>query len=145
MSLSGPLEHLCRDCVVSILERDGHGAGTGFFVLPRVILTCDHVLSDDAKPGTEVSRSWLGHDATRARVKQRHTAEDLVLLELETNVGDHPCVLMHPREPELRDTVYVYGFAKKPDGSRRGEPASWPLWKAETNGSRPSRRSLNLE
>ena len=99
MSLSGPLEHLCRDCVVSVLERDGHGAGTGFFVLPRVILTCDHVLSDDAKPGTEVSLSWLGHDATRARVKQRHTARSWrAILKLETNVGDHPCVSMHLRE-----------------------------------------------
>jgi len=53
------VQHVGR-CVVRFPRERTHAAGTGFFVGPGLVLTCAHVLGDQAMVGQAVQANWAG-------------------------------------------------------------------------------------
>jgi trypsin-like peptidase len=101
-----PLVSLLHQCVVRI-DRDGEFSGTGFFVAPREVLTCAHVVHG----GSEIAAGWAcGSSAVTAvdpvpkleigdPKEQFYPFPDVALLRLAQPPETHPCVQFDTAEP----------------------------------------------
>lgn len=102
------LDELLQQCTVR-LNSDGR-QGSGFFVAPRLILTCAHVV-EGASDVIDVF--WASHN-------QHYTAQienlisdpnlDLALLKLSCDGLEHPCVYFDQSVPRLNDSLYIFGY-----------------------------------
>jgi tetratricopeptide (TPR) repeat protein len=117
-----PLLSLLRSCVVRIKIGDEF-RGTGFFVAPKEVLTCAHVVpaEDSALVGGD------GWEST-ARVVAREPSltidsphdrfpplPDIALLRLDDGPPDHPCVRLETERPVAgaeSDRLYLHGFTQ---------------------------------
>jgi hypothetical protein len=87
--------------------------GTGFFVDPRYLLTCAHIVGNGESQETLVEVLWDGQTSTASIVELLPAPyPDLALLQLHTTMPvAHPCVLLHPSvQPE--DPLYSYGYSE---------------------------------
>jgi hypothetical protein len=102
------LEGLLQQCTVQ-LKTPGKGWGTGFFVAPRLILTCAHVTH--AARGEPIQVRWKNHGSfTEAIVEAEATNIDLVLLQLSPGTTfEHPCVLLDT-DVQASDTLSMFGY-----------------------------------
>ncbi|MGH7141542.1 MAG: trypsin-like peptidase domain-containing protein [Minisyncoccia bacterium] len=121
---------LLHSCIVRITLPDE--SGTGFFVAPRHVLTCAHVISRVQK-GTHVFVRWQGNEYS-AQLEQVVPAPypDLALLLVEEIEETHPCVLLD-EEVQTQDVLYSYGF---PDGYPEGSPSDF-VCEGLTGGQAP--------
>jgi len=87
-------------------EEDGHG--TGFFVAPGLILTCEHVVRDAYRKRLSVGIYWSGQkQSISAQILHVRANVDLALLQAP--LTDHPCVYLLPGlKPD--DNLYTYGY-----------------------------------
>ena len=117
------LEDLLRACTVRVLG--GPMPGAGFFVAPGMVVTCAHVIGDDA----DLSVRWE-HDGAAASVlavtgpplilPSRGRAirnlvrdyPDIAVLSVEAPSG-HPCVRMELVRPGQGDHVVVFGYPEE--------------------------------
>jgi Trypsin-like peptidase domain len=113
----GDVFDLLRNCVVAITH--GESSGTGFFVAPNRVLTCQHVLEDSENP---IELRWHGQrrNATIWAGQKKNTKlrnVDLAVLKIENGSAawDHPCVLLGS-EIQLKDNLYTFGH---PEGDYR--------------------------
>jgi V8-like Glu-specific endopeptidase len=118
-SSSESLEDLLRKCTVKISLPGTYGWGTGFFVAPGLILTCNHVVNGKpgqadikAEIGTKLQISWLEKDILiEAEVAESYANPyDLALLKF-----DPPRKLKLPyvwlnQEVNSRDRLYLFGY-----------------------------------
>jgi TIR domain/Trypsin-like peptidase domain len=101
-------------CTVSISLSERH-TGTGFFVAPKLVLTCSHVTQVENKSETQVH--W-NEQVYSARILKDFPVDgdyiDLTLLQID--LSDHPCVYLHDGAIPS-DTLYTYGYSQTlPDG-----------------------------
>ncbi|WP_327588224.1 trypsin-like peptidase domain-containing protein [Nonomuraea sp. NBC_00507] len=92
MALTDPLPLALKSATVSLSSQAGDG--TGFFVAPRVVLTCAHVV--DGEEGV-VRGQWQGSQV-EFRLDNSYRGDDppdLAALHLETPL-DHPFVALAP-------------------------------------------------
>jgi len=83
-----PLDDLLRACCVSV-----DGRGTGFFVAPRRVVTCSHVVGDQARVGDEIALvAALTTNTCHARIIHIFPADDLAIFETATE-GDSAVIL----------------------------------------------------
>lgn len=128
--MANELEDLLRACTVSVIN--GSELGTGFFVGPRMIMTCMHVAgksdgSNEVSDGLEVLwRRDLQDDVkvpvsgVVAKLDDRGRPienldwdyPDIVVLEV-ADLTDHPCVKLDPRRPLRDDTFQIYGHPRE--------------------------------
>jgi len=117
------LEDLLRGCTVRVLG--GPMPGAGFFVAPRRVLTCMHVIGDDAALMVRWERD--GEQLIEVPVLRR-VAElddrgrpipalardypDIAVLEVG-GLGDHPCVAIDLEWPSQQDTFQVFGYPEE--------------------------------
>lgn len=102
------LDELLQECTVR-LNSDGR-QGSGFFVAPRLILTCAHVVEGSSDV---IDVFWASRN-------QHYTAQienlisdpnlDLAILRLDGNELDHPCVYFDQSIPRLNDNLYIFGY-----------------------------------
>jgi hypothetical protein len=113
VSLHPELLSLLDDCLVQV--NTGRGFGTGFFVAPRHVLTCAHVVVGT----TEVDLRWRGdrltiHTVTavpeRPGPDEFHPLPDLAMII--TEAGGHPWVALGG-EPGHRARVTARGFSRR--------------------------------
>jgi HEAT repeat protein len=108
------LDELLQDCTVKITVPGGWG--TGFFVAPGLILTCDHVvkaLEGDARAQID----WQQRSFTEAAVVERRPEVDLALLQCSPPPDvEMPCVYLGEAF-QPRDDLYTYGY---PDSFPQG-------------------------
>lgn len=110
-----PIEEMlrkARGCVVRITQ--DRGGGTGFFIAPRLIATCDHVLFQEDRPvpsTIEFSGTSINVDF---RAVLRVVEDDVALVSIGTARND-----FLPIDADLKvgDEVYAWGFSdENPDG-----------------------------
>lgn len=113
-----PEDALCRclrDTVVRIDTQSGFG--TGFWVSPDLILTCAHVVSQNATPTDPERVTWRDHTSA-ARVVEAKVEIDLAIIR-PSDLGvfpDHPFAILHD-EVELDDKLYAFGYSHEyPNG-----------------------------
>jgi hypothetical protein len=101
-------------CTVSISQGD-RLAGTGFFVAPKLVLTCSYVIRD--RNQSEVQVHW-NEQVYSARILKDFPkgGDDIDLALLQIDLSDHPCIyLLDGAIPS--DTLYTYGYSRiLPDG-----------------------------
>ncbi|HHP7246112.1 MAG TPA: trypsin-like peptidase domain-containing protein, partial [Elainellaceae cyanobacterium] len=130
---SSSIYELFQRCTVRI-ETDRE-RGTGFFVAPGLVLTCEHVVK-----GVEVGQLRLrwGDVEPQVTAVDADEALDLALLTLESM--EHPCVKL-AGEVTPGDRLYSYGY---PDPIEKRDGASLTM-EAEGTGDRGQILSLKGE
>lgn len=99
------MEKLLQQCTVKLSLR--RGWGTGFFVAPGLILTCDHVVQESIDQPVKVR--WQKREL-EAVVEQSLPDYDLALLRVTLLPDDsHPCVYLD-EVVESRDPLYLFGY-----------------------------------
>jgi len=100
-----------------------HGWGTGFFVTPKWILTCAHVVQQaQARP---IQVRWQSQESWAEAVVERMLPEpyDLTLLRVTgLDPANLPCVCLG-EEICSRDPLYLFGYPD--EGDRQGEPRTF--------------------
>ncbi|HCU51339.1 MAG TPA: hypothetical protein DGG94_16335 [Micromonosporaceae bacterium] len=106
---------LAERCTVQILI-DGMFAGSGFFVLPKQVLTCAHVVHRVTPARVQVRWDDADLDVGEMRLLPSepgagptYAAPDLALLTVKV-VRDHPIALCSSRGPVPLSTVLALGF-----------------------------------
>jgi len=100
------LDDLLQRCTLRLVVPDGHG--TGFFVAPRLILTCAHVVKSAPANQTAVTAYWNGQSyAAQVEDSRADLNVDLALLEID--LAKHPCVLLS-QEARPFNKLYSYGY-----------------------------------
>jgi hypothetical protein len=104
--MADPLDVLLRRCCVSV-----DGRGTGFFVAPRYVLTCSHVVRDEVKVGdpTELVAAIDNHRYP-ARLACRFPDDDLAILETVTEFES--AAILGSSEAELcgEEKLLIVGY-----------------------------------
>ncbi len=93
--------------------------GTGFFVAPRQILTCAHIVTGVEIDGSGLTVEYDGRklDVTFVVLPINPEYPDLALVTVKET--EHPCVeLATDDEPKTGDDLYAYGY---PPDQRNGE------------------------
>lgn len=110
------LEQLLQQCTVKLTVANIDGCGTGFFVAPGLILTCNHVVSGNANQaaviGTRVQVRWQEHVifSEAEVVKSFPNPYDLALLKFAPPKRVKlPCVRFN-HEVTSRDHLYLFGY-----------------------------------
>jgi hypothetical protein len=116
-----PLIALFRQCVVRVDDEAGMFLGTGFFVVPGLVLTCAHVVHGAAL----VQVRWQDRVASATTVLAEPPLEsvsdpadyplpDLAAVRLDSAKGwDHPCACLATGPPALGgspDALYLAGY-----------------------------------
>jgi NB-ARC domain/Trypsin-like peptidase domain len=118
--MNQPLFELLPQCTLRLNVVDEEGHGTGFWVAPRVIITCAHVIRDAG--GRKINVCWREQNYTAVvKAVSQDVRFDLVLLELCEPVPHHPCVYLG-ESVEPGDGLYSYGYT---DDYSDGEPATF--------------------
>jgi S1-C subfamily serine protease len=117
-------DDLLPPCTVRIGVRKMH-SGSGFFVTPRLIATCAHVVpssSDPRKPADASELTVVGLDGKshEAEVKEFDADVDLAFLRV-SSTASHPCVLLDPAPIISRDPMYTFAY---PEGHTEGVPST---------------------
>ena len=99
------LYELFHDCTVRL--KTPSDRGTGFFVAPRRLLTCYHIVKETEAENIEVHWRDRSYVVTRVETPQDPETFDLALLHVE--IEAHPCVLLD-REVLPFDRLYAYGY-----------------------------------
>ncbi len=104
--MADPLDDLLRSCCVSV-----DGRGTGFFVAPRRVVTCRHVVGDQVRVGDEIDLvAALTHHTCRAWITHLFPDDDLAILDTETE--GESAVMLGPSEEELcgEERMLIVGY-----------------------------------
>ncbi len=112
MALSDPLPLALQKTVVFISSEAG--TGTGFFIAPQTVLTCEHVVGNGSGPvrGLWNDRELELHRDGRPR---GDNPPDLALLRLEERLA-HPFAALAP-SVSLGDELWTWGFPAGPYSS----------------------------
>lgn len=106
--MKGALYDLFRNCIVRL--KTPNNQGTGFFVGPGLILTCDHVVANAITEDIEIS--WQHHNTIHPTSIQHATVENIDLALLKVPILDHPCVYLD-NEAEPGHNLYSFGYANQ--------------------------------
>jgi tetratricopeptide (TPR) repeat protein len=108
--MGDPLVHQLRQCCLRVM---GNSPGCGFFIAPRLVITCAHVVGRDVPIGTEIPlRQW--NDTTITPLSSTLTAifptEDIAVLETQ---DPGPTFAPFSAEVKLGQQLTALGFPLK--------------------------------
>ena len=111
---AGRFDSYLQDCTVRL--RIKKSLGTGFFVAPRLILTCAHVVQYAWANELTVTVDWF-KESREAEAEIVSCLEephlDLALLRLHEGLNwHHPCVTLDIAEPDIGAALYCYGYTQ---------------------------------
>ena len=131
--MSESLERLLAECTVKIIEPKNNISGTGFFVAPGFILTCNHVVSgyvsQKVEDGENVNFIYKNKKFDAKVFRSVPGMHDLALLEFDVSreTKNVPCVRLHYEFKlfhaiESNDLVYSFGYPY--EGFTNGSPVT---------------------
>ncbi len=100
------LTGLLQQCTV-LIRVGSSKAGTGFFIRPNVILTCNHVIEDSLTDEINIDVIWQDNVAVNATLLSYSKELDLALLSV--SYDNSPYVSIESGI-EIGDKLYVYGY-----------------------------------
>jgi Trypsin-like peptidase domain/NACHT domain len=112
------MEHLYKlleQCTVKLTI--GQSQGTGFFVAPGLILTCNHVVREAGE--RSIGLMWNNQkNSAKAKVVGSFPDCDLALLKVDPSINvEQPCVYLG-EEFQPYDKLYLFGYSNEfSDGS----------------------------
>lgn len=107
------LTYLLSRCTAKIEVNGGIESGTGFFVAPRSLLTCAHVVSAASRGQGTIKVVWNGQKYPAHLVQMTdHVYPDLALLNIE-GASSTPCVYLGT-DVQVTDDLYTYGYPQGP-------------------------------
>lgn len=115
------LVELVQQCTVRLSVTGAQGHGTGFFVAPKTILTCAHVVKGaNSKP---INVWWQNQSFTAVLASLPEDTEkvDLALLKLSVSIPTH-FYLSLDQAVELGDRFYSFGYT---DEYSNGDPSTF--------------------
>ena len=101
------LYELLHHCSVRLSLPNGT-SGTGFFVAPGYLLTCEHVVRDAGELPIKV-RWQQEYNFAEAHVEQLFSEYDVALLRFELPQKDLPCVYLD-EDLGVGDKLYLFGY-----------------------------------
>lgn len=101
------LYDLLNQCSVRLSLSDG-SCGTGFFVAPGYLLTCEHVVRHAGALPIQV-RWQQQNNFARAYVEKAFEEYDIALLRFVPPSDDLPCVYLSD-ELKVGDEIYLFGY-----------------------------------
>ncbi len=112
------LENLLQLCTVKLSVPGRTRLGTGFFVAPDLILTCNHVVSGDARQdrdlGQSVTVKWGAQenfvDAVAVVERSLPDPYDLALLRVALPIDANPPCVYLDTVIQSRDQLYLFGY-----------------------------------
>ncbi len=117
--MNSDLENLLQKCTVKLSFSFKEGWGTGFWIAPDLIVTCNHVV-EAAGSEKKIVVSWNKQENfTEARtIRFFPKPFDLAILELISSTSfAGPCVLLDP-EVQSDDDLYTFGYSDDyPEGT----------------------------
>ena len=110
------LDSLLRSCTVKLNTLSNNNFGSGFFITPNLVITCAHVIKDVELSSVQ-ALSFEQDIYFKFTKKYSFDQFDLVLLQVDGNILDFPCVLIGD-EFLPGDPLYIYGYTDDfPKGS----------------------------
>ncbi|MEO0770188.1 MAG: serine protease, partial [Cyanobacteria bacterium J06649_4] len=114
------LEFLLKDCTVKVLTSNQSSVGTAFFVAPRLLLTCAHVVERYQKNLIQVfwAKSNHTYEVRIVWLSPESKKIDVALLEIQGKLPYHPCVAldiaMQEGDEDLRvnDDLFSFGYMR---------------------------------
>jgi hypothetical protein len=102
------LEALLQQCTVKLSIVGGWG--TGFFVAPGLVLTCEHVVQ--AANNKPIRVRWQNQENWAEAVVERSLPDpyDLALLRVTTPTNANPPCVHLGTEIQSRDSLYLFGY-----------------------------------
>lgn len=98
---------LLIECTVKMFIGKGNrGLFTGFFIAPRVILTCYHAFRN--KDIDTVNINWKGNEYIGVLNKEL-SSPSLDFAIVDVDITDHPCVYINEKT-DIHDKLYTYGY-----------------------------------
>lgn len=117
------LQTLLQQCTVKLTLPGRTGRGTGFFVAPGQILTCNHVVSGSASQLADLDQRVIVQlqtyeNCVEALVQKSLPAYDLALLRFEpSSLSNPPCVYLN-EDFSAGHALYAYGYSEEfPQGA----------------------------
>jgi len=113
------LEELLQQCTVKLTLPELHQHGTGFFVAPNLILTCNHVVSGSAKlkcpEGRRVKVRWQDQEnfVEAEVIKSCVDPVDLALLSFKQVSSTQVPYVYFDTKIEHRQNLYSFGYPDK--------------------------------
>jgi hypothetical protein len=115
--MDDPLDQALRPCLVQVTGSNGQ-SGSGFFVAPRLVVTCEHVIRGDRNPLGEVTVLPRGATTPLAAHKVEFslaTMADVALLQIEED-RDFPYVRLGSHSGFVHDLVRARGYPERHEG-----------------------------
>nr|MBX2863875.1 trypsin-like peptidase domain-containing protein [Leptolyngbyaceae cyanobacterium MAG.088] len=105
------IDELLQQCTVKLSVPENGQVGTGFFIAPGYILTCEHVV----RRATTATVGYQNNDDYgTATVEQVFAESDIALLRFEPPEA-LPCVLLSADGPMVGDQVSTFGYPYRYD------------------------------
>lgn len=101
------LYDLLHQCSVKLSLSDGT-CGTGFFVAPGYLLTCEHVVRHAGKAAIQV-RWQQNDDFAEAHIEEVLEEYDIALLRFISPSDELPCVYLSD-DLRVGDEIYLFGY-----------------------------------
>jgi Trypsin-like peptidase domain len=89
--------------------------GTGFFIAPGLVLTCNHIVKSSVDASEKVKAIW-GEQEFSLDVISSFENPDIALLSIDAI--DHPCIFLDRQETSVGQLLYGYGY---PDNDKDGD------------------------
>ncbi|MEM1240642.1 MAG: tetratricopeptide repeat protein [Cyanobacteria bacterium P01_H01_bin.26] len=105
------IDELLQQCTVKLSVPENGQFGTGFFIMPGYILTCEHVVRGAAAATVSYKQN---ENYTTATVEQIFADKDVALLRFEPS-EDLPCVLLSTDVPEVGSQISTFGYPYRYD------------------------------
>ncbi len=115
------LDKLLHNCTVKILTDSGTCCGTGFFIAPRIVMTCGHAIKNKQEKDLVKIIAYEDNQEVNAQVKVLFPGgADIALLAVQPGFFSSSCVYLDTEIAPL-DKCYAFGFIDS-DGFPQGDP-----------------------
>ena len=104
------LDEILQECTARIEIPNSRGHGTGFFISPKTLITCGHVVENTKKV---IIYPFNSEKCINAEVKYRFREDiDLAVIEVKSYIeATYSCVYIgHEIEP--RDHCFTFGYTE---------------------------------
>lgn len=122
--VSSELRSIFHQSIVKVLVNQRQGWGTGFFVTPKLVVTCGHLFNDD-----QHDNAYIEYDGRKYAVKiNKSLQSDLALLEVMESPARIVCALLDQCNSKIspalktHDNLYTFGYS---DYAEQGEAATY--------------------